>query len=235
MIAARTATTASLLVLFLQGCLPASHQPQAKSCIYGDCVEGLGIERDSKGLYIGDWRNGERSETGSYDNYFLGSRYLGRWEEGKPNGAGTLFLGSGSITGNWLDGAPDGEMTYAGQDGTFRGTMGKGGYQLPYLFLEEGELSWPSGEKYRGSFGGTPSSDLPEGAGEYVRSNGERIQGNFKTLRKPTLFGSNCPGEVVTGLGTARYAVQEKGPGSLIPFKFKEFGSVKRALEKKAP
>lgn len=235
MITVRAAATASLLVLFLQGCLPASHQSQTKTCIYGNCVEGLGIERDSQGLYIGDWRNGERSETGSYDNHFLGSRYVGSWEGGKPNGAGTVFLPSGSITGNWLNGAPDGEMTYAGKDGTFRGTMGKGGYQLPYLFLKEGELDWPSGEKYRGSFGGTPSSALPQGAGEYVRSNGERIRGNFRTLRKPSLFTSNYPGEVVTELGTAKYVVQEKGPGSLIPYEFKEFGSIERGAETKTP
>jgi hypothetical protein len=230
-----TATAASLLFLALQGCTSISSSALEKKCIFGNCVEGVGIETTPRsGLYVGEWRNRERSGTGTYYDYFRHARYFGHWENGKESGQGTLFLSSGTLTGAWRNGAPDGVMTYVGADGTFKGTVGAGGYRLPGLFLQEGEVTWPSGEKYRGVFGNTPLTDFPHGVAEYETRDGGKINGTFRTSKETRfpIFSDSHSGKVVTEQGAVKYVVILNGPDSLIPFRFVEFRPIQPPQEK---
>ncbi len=75
-------------------------------CIAGDCVTGIGtyVYKDAAATYMGRFENGLPQGEGVI-TYTNGDRYEGKWENGTFNGKGTLFMADGtSLTGSWKDG-----------------------------------------------------------------------------------------------------------------------------------
>lgn len=220
------------LLPFLAGCMMDPGPPVKTGCIYGNCQEGVGIKRDRRGLYVGQWAHGKLHGKGTWRGNSLDRRYYGNWKMGKKHGMGTMFFEKGTISGKWRKGRSGIEMIYIGNDGKFSGLlMSDKGFHQPYLFPAEGELIWSSGDKYRGTFGciGQVLCGVPQGNGEFVNNKGKILKGNFNTrLKKHSiLFGLVIDGTVISADGTRKYTLDIMERGSPITFKFGEISEPK--------
>lgn len=76
-------------------------------CIEGDCENGRGtyIYKDGVAKYVGEFENGMPDGEGTI-YYSNGERYKGEWALGSFNGKGSLFLNDGAeVAGFWKDGS----------------------------------------------------------------------------------------------------------------------------------
>lgn len=136
-------------------------------------------------------------------NYGEGYSYYGYFENGAPNGIGTLLIGGSRYDGGFVDGYPQGEgRLVLPDDGRYEGIFNQGS-------IIEGTAFFPNGDRYEGTFtqigrteqltttvrvgftqDGEPILDerqiertfyssQPDGRGRYVFANGNRFEGEF--------------------------------------------------------
>lgn len=149
-----------LFLLFLPAFLPA----QGK-CLKGDCSTGYGEYLYPNGTrYVGNFEHGKPNGKGIM--YFAnGNKYLGDWVNETRQGKGRLILAEGhTYTGEFLNNQFDGQgtMEYANGD-VYQGQWKKGfaeGHGL-YQFHAGG---WYEGEFAHGLFEGQGSFHYPDGS-----------------------------------------------------------------------
>lgn len=161
--------------------------------------EGYGIYIKTNGKqYIGNWKNGKRSEKGKmfwpngeeYDgdwsnemrngfgvnNWIDGERYEGTFKDNQFDGQGTMTYKDGiEYNGDWKDDMYNGKgvMTWpSGQvyDGHFKDNKFEG----------YGELTYADGRQYKGGF----VNDCFEGKGVFTWINGEKYDGDWVNNRR---------------------------------------------------
>ena len=101
-----------------------------------------------------------------------GHKYVGRLENGKPNGEGVLNYTNGSkYMGSFKDGKLNGYGTYTWDDtGEYVGDL------KDDLFDGYGTMTWPDGTKYVGNF----ENDLFNGYGVYTEKDGTISKGMWE-------------------------------------------------------
>ena len=92
----------SVLLIFLIILLPAGLAlGEEGDCLEGDCINGIGTFKISRGshngaIYKGEFKDGKRHGQGTII-YPDGSEYVGQWQNNSPNGQGTLTYFYGEI------------------------------------------------------------------------------------------------------------------------------------------
>lgn len=161
---------ASLLVLALLFAVRSSAQ-----CLSGDCKNGLGKMDLGFAVYEGTFKNGEPEGTGTMD-YGGGDKYTGGWHKGKEEGAGTLYK-KGVATavfyrGGVLQQGPP-KLTIVGGNGDWKEKVR--GCITGDCHDGHGEISFASGNRYKGGFQGGVKS----GQGEMYFAGGNILKGLF--------------------------------------------------------
>ena len=134
-------------------------------CLKGDCATGYGEYLYPNGTrYVGNFENGKPNGRGIM--YFAnGNKYLGDWEENERQGQGRMIFAEGHVyTGAFLHNKFDGQgtMEYANGDiyeGQWKKGLAEG--QGTYTFHSGG---WYEGEFSRGLFNGKGSFHYPDGS-----------------------------------------------------------------------
>lgn len=161
-------------------------------------------------------------------NYGENYSYYGYFENGAPNGIGTLLLEGARYDGEFVDGYPQGQGRLVLQDDSrYEGTFSQGS-------IVNGAAFFPNGDRYEGGFTQisrteevieqvpvrrlstgeiileertvlrTFRSSQPDGRGKYVFSNGNRFEGEFfsgEPLGLGTFYhttGTTCSGYFFT-------------------------------------
>jgi len=142
------------------------------SCMSGDCMNGKGIMTWPNGSkYEGKWENGRRKGSGTF-TFQDGSKYEGKWENDKENGNGTKTLPDGSeYDGEWLDGKQNGKGTMKWATGDKYEGQWKDGKEHG-----KGTMKWASGDKYEGQW----KDGLENGYGKKKWYNGDKYEGQWK-------------------------------------------------------
>lgn len=98
-------------------------------CIMGDCQNQLSeyVWADDGSRFVGKYTNGKRNGTGTY-YYGKGGKYTGEFTDGKRSGKGTYYFANGNkYVGAWLNDKQEGYGILYQQDGrVVNGTWKKG-------------------------------------------------------------------------------------------------------------
>ncbi len=121
-------------------------------CVNGNC-------RDGYGTYL-------------YPN---GNRYIGDFNEGKPNGKGILYCANGNkYIGHWQDNMQQGEGKFTFNEGhEYFGQFQRS------QFHGKGKMRYANGDVYAGDW----LANTPEGLGTYAFHTGDRYEGQFREGR----------------------------------------------------
>ncbi len=134
-------------------------------CVDGDCDNGYGRYVYADGTkYEGKFSNGKKNGFGScwFNN---GEFYMGNWKDNYHHGKGTKYLTSGdSLAGNWTLG--EYILPSSGENGCINGDCDFG----------SGSFITSSGDRYFGSF----KNGLFDGEGTCYYSNGDKYIGEWK-------------------------------------------------------
>jgi hypothetical protein len=137
-------------------------------CLSGDCKNGQGIFAYPDGSkYEGKFLNGKFDGQGTF--YFSnGDKYAGMFKENYPNGHGTRVLKSGlEESGEWKQGEFLGSsLTQSGKVGCVQGDCENG--SGVYIYKE-------GSARYEGEF----KNKMPHGTGTCTFANGERYSGEW--------------------------------------------------------
>ncbi len=205
-----------------------------KGCIWGDCVNGFGIERyiDPYGsndyFYIGEWKNKKKNGKGTNTD-IDGSKYMGQWKDNLRHGEGILSIKDGVFTGRWEGGDMKGVFTYESKTVKYTGTFLRR-WEYPHYFPSYGEIHWADGSGYKGDFGPGNSEKnscgygFPNGHGEYTSPEGKVYHGDFScTAFSPYPIGKAIYyGSIQTSDGNYEFFLDVVEGKSPIQFKFLE-------------
>lgn len=133
------------------------------------------------GCVSGDCRNG----YGTYQ-YPNGNRYIGDFNDGKPNGKGILYCANGNkYIGHWQDNWQQGEGKFIFNEGhEYFGQFQRS------QFHGKGVMKYANGDVYDGDW----VANTPEGHGSYSFHTGDRYEGQFRQGRfngQGTMFYKN--------------------------------------------
>ncbi|GEM_PF-4643861 len=128
------------------------HHPFPNGCVNGNCSDGYGT-------YI-------------YPN---GNKYMGDFQNGKPNGKGILFCANGSkYIGHWQDNMQQGEGKFTFNEGhEYLGQFKRS------QFHGKGIMRFANGDVYDGDW----QANKQEGLGTYAFHTGDRYEGRFREGR----------------------------------------------------
>ena len=137
-------------------------------CISGDCQNGDGVFAYADGSrYEGKFQNGKPEYKGTF-TYPNEDKYIGAFKEGVPHGSGRLLHADGTVTtGQWKEGEFIGTNEYVDtrQLGCIQGDCQNGTGQ--YIFKD--------GARYNGQF----RNGKPHGKGSVTYLNGEKYVGEL--------------------------------------------------------
>lgn len=137
-------------------------------CLSGNCDNGNGVFAYPDGSkYEGKFSNGKPNGYGAFfsPNYPNSEKYVGNFLNGAKHGTGTLYKTDGSTqTGQWREGEFIGDKI-AAQTGCIQGDCQNG----------EGKYLFKNGAQYTGKF----YNRLPEGKGKAEYPNGEQYDGEW--------------------------------------------------------
>ena len=137
-------------------------------CLSGDCENGEGVFAYPDGSkYEGKFGNGKFEGEGTF--YFAnGDKYVGQFKNNYPDGNGSRFLTNGSVeTGEWREGEFIGaSLIESGMVGCISGDCESGNGVFIY---REGAA------RYEGEF----KEGMPDGTGHCLYSNGDRYRGEW--------------------------------------------------------
>lgn len=166
-------------------------------CLSGNCDNGWGRHRDSKGrIYEGHFKNNKKEGKGTIV-YSNGDRYEGGWKADLPEGFGIRFLPDGSAKGGaWEKGElvkPDNNIrrateclsgnckTGSGKSKDAKGRIYEGDFKKS-TYEGFGTLRYSNGEYYKGMF----KHGLPNGKGSYYYQDGHVDSGDWSNGRLQT-------------------------------------------------
>jgi hypothetical protein len=136
-------------------------------CIEGDCDNGYGKYFYADGTkYQGKFTNGKKNGFGAC--WFAnGEFYMGNWKDNYFHGAGTKYLASGdSLAGNWAQGEYLRVPSKANENGCISGDCNFG----------SGSYVTSNGDRYFGAF----KNGLFNGQGTCYYANGDKYVGEWK-------------------------------------------------------
>lgn len=161
--------------IFMFFCIFLSAKGDAQ-CISGDCKNGYGKMNLGYAVYEGSFKNGEPEGMGTMD-YGGGDKYTGTWQKGKEDGAGTLYKKGVATKVFYREGVlqvtPTKEVAIGGNGdwkekvlGCITGDCREG----------EGEIVFPSGNRYKGLF----RNGVANGSGEWSFASGDVLKAVFE-------------------------------------------------------
>ncbi len=209
-----------------------------KGCIWGDCVNGFGVERVmdpihwwNDYIYVGEWKRNTKSGKGTYTDKF-GKKYIGEWTDNKEHGQGILIIKDGVFSGEWKYGDMKGIFTYESKTVIYTGTFVRH-REDPYYLPSSGEIKWTDGSRYKGDFG--PASirsdksnyrcGFPNGHGVYTSTDGKVYNGDFSCVAYPPYpFAEKMKyyGYIQTNDGYYEFFLDVEEGKSPIQFRFRE-------------
>lgn len=139
-------------------------------CDEGDCKDGIGTYTYSNGIYVGEFKFGDRTGQGIY-KFFNGDVLEGGWRNNLAHGKGKYLWNDGSsYVGDFQDGEMHGQGSRIYLNGDkFVGTYKNG--QRVYgtiTFFDDGSF-------YEGEF----KDEKKHGQGRYVWSSGDEYIGEY--------------------------------------------------------
>ena len=122
------------------------------------------------GTYTGQWEDGEPNGNGTI-KWENGSVYEGEWKDGMENGQGVYTYASGDrYEGEMLNGRADGQGTFWGSSGSVYTGEWKDGQPNG-----QGTMTYANGDCYEGEW----KDDYPNGQGTMTYANGECYTGEW--------------------------------------------------------
>ena len=144
-------------------------------CLSGDCKNGKGKMDMGYSTYDGAFKNGVPEGQGTMD-YWGGDSYKGHWHNGKEDGQGTLYRKGVATAVVYRDGvlqsAPRAAVAVGG-NGDYKEKVP--GCTTGDCINGYGELTFPSGNRYHGSF----KNGMANGAGEWTFASGDILKASF--------------------------------------------------------
>lgn len=144
-------------------------------CLSGDCKNGTGKMDIGYAVYEGAFKDGQPHGTGTMD-YGGGDKYTGEWRSGKEHGTGTLYKKGIASTVFYSNGV----LQVAARKVEPIGGNGDYLEKIPGCTTGDcrngyGEISFPSGNRYKGSF----KNGVAHGAGKWTFASGNFFEGEF--------------------------------------------------------
>lgn len=150
---------------------PAIHTLIKKTCVKGDCVNGVGTRHTSGGqVYEGEWKNGLEHGQGKL-TYASGDMYNGEWKMGQKHGMGSFLTAKDKkvYVRKWVH---DRSTRPVGVNGK----CAEGGDCLN----GEGTFTWPDGATYAGTW----VAGRMHGKGIYTHASGTKYDGDYVLGKK---------------------------------------------------
>lgn len=145
--------------------------PKPDPCISGNCKNGKGKKQFDKGVYEGEFVNGERSGQGKYtwDN---GNIFEGEYKNDKRNGKGVIIWKVGDkYEGDFVDSFRTGKGKYTWASGNYY----EGGF-VKNKNEGFGTYIWKNGDTYTGTY----KNNKRTGQGTFTTTDGSKYIGVFK-------------------------------------------------------
>ncbi len=144
-------------------------------CLSGDCKNGQGRMDMGYAVYEGSFKNGEPEGTGTMD-YGGGDKYTGGWHKGKEDGAGVLYKKGVAMSAFYNNGV----LQTAARKAESVGGNGDWKEKVPGCIAGDcyegyGEITFPSGNNYKGGF----KDGVKSGQGEMRFASGNILKGTF--------------------------------------------------------
>jgi hypothetical protein len=139
-------------------------------CIEGDCINGRGTYDFGYARYTGSFKDGKPHGQGVMD-YGNGEKFEGNFTSGLEDGEGVLYKGGTTRKVVYRNGKIEMEVIVKGGH-----TPRVEGCKVGDCFNGQGEINYPSGNRYTGNF----QNGQRQGVGTFIFVSGNTFTGTFE-------------------------------------------------------